>query len=58
MASELASLKARRFFRKLARGPQHAQETRQVNIFSAADADVVVAGKFTRRFDEMKARVQ
>ena len=58
MASEFTSLKARRFFRKLARGPQHVQETRQVNIFSAADADVVVAGQFARRFDDMKARLQ
>jgi hypothetical protein len=58
MANEFAPLKARRFFWKLARGPQLVHMTRRANLFTAAGADVVVAGHFSRRFDEMKARLQ
>ena len=57
MANEFASRNAHIvFFRKLARGPQPVQEPRRVHLFSAADADVVVAGQVARRFDEMKAQ--
>jgi hypothetical protein len=58
MASEFSSLKARRFMWKLAHCPKLVQETRRVHLFSAADAEVVVAWQFVRRFDEMKARLQ
>jgi hypothetical protein len=57
MANEFTSVKARRFFWKLARSPKLVQETRRIYLFSAADADVVVAGQFARRFDEIKARL-
>jgi hypothetical protein len=58
MANELASLKARRFFLEAGSRPTAFEKDSPSKLPSAADADVVVAKQFLRRFGEMKARLQ
>ena len=58
LANEFASLKARRFFLEAGSRPTAFEKDSPSKLPSAADADVVVAGQFARRFDEMKSRLQ